>query len=390
MRGGYLWIFVCIPFSKCRVHVLANEVLFSSLTWGVLQEKVLTTPYTNPADGSTEKWQFPVFLQVIQSLLSSITGSMYLYTSTPAGQPVPPIIPTRRIILPLLLVAVCQALAAPIGYAALAHVNYITYTLAKSCKLLPVMFLHITLFRKKYPLYKYLVVLAVTVGVAIFTLHSGKKKKSSSHGGASESGQTAWGMLLLSINLLFDGLTNSTQDWIVSEFKPYRGPQMMCANNMMSSALSGGYLLLSPWLVATGLGRWFGMAEAVGGSGAGELSAALGFMARHPGVWWDVLGFAACGAVGQVFICKFTSITCTLFPFLKIDSSGNQLLTKHNSLYHRQLRLRHPRYRHRHPQDANHDPLRRLVRPQSLRDAVARRRPRLWRDRRGSSDQAPD
>lgn len=238
---------------------------------------------------------------MIQSLLSSVTGSLYLYASTPAGQPVPPIIPTRRIIFPLVLVAVCQALAAPIGYAALAHVNYITYTLAKSCKLLPVMFLHITLFRRKYPLYKYLVVLAVTAGVAVFTLHSGKKK--ASHGGA-ESGQAAWGMLLLGINLLFDGLTNSTQDWIVGAFRPYGGPQMMCANNMMSSALSGGYLLLSPWLVATGLGAWFGMAEAVGGSGAGELGAALGFMARHPGVWRDVLGFAACGAVGQVFICE--------------------------------------------------------------------------------------
>lgn len=240
---------------------------------------------------------------MIQSLLSSVTGSLYLYASTPAGHPVPPIIPTRRIIFPLVLVAVCQALAAPIGYAALAHVNYITYTLAKSCKLLPVMFLHITLFRRKYPLYKYLVVLAVTAGVAVFTLHSGKKK--ASHGGAAaESGQTAWGMLLLGINLLFDGLTNSTQDWIVGAFRPYGGPQMMCANNMMSSALSGGYLLLSPWLVATGLGAWFGMAEAVGGSGAGELGAALGFMARHPGVWRDVLGFAACGAVGQVFICE--------------------------------------------------------------------------------------
>lgn len=231
--------------------------------------------------------------------------------STPTGQSVPAIIPTRRIIFPLLLVAVCQALAAPIGYAALAHVNYITYTLAKSCKLLPVMFLHVTLFRKKYPLYKYLVVLAVTVGVSIFTLHSGKKK---SHGSSSESGQTAWGMLLLSINLLFDGLTNSTQDWIVSEFKPYRGPQMMCANNMMNSALSGAYLLFTPWLVSTKLGEWFGMAEAVGGSG--ELNAALGFMARHPGVWRDVLGFAICGAVGQVFICEYLASLSLLLTFL--------------------------------------------------------------------------
>lgn len=274
----------------------------SFLTWGLLQEKVLTTPYTNPTSGAPEKWKFPVFLQVIQSLFSSISGLCYLWYSTPTGTPLPPIIPNQRIVLPLVLVAVCQALAAPIGYAALAHVNYITYTLAKSCKLLPVMFLHITLFRKKYPLYKYLVVAAVTVGVSIFTLHSGKKKTSSSHGGAVVSGQTAWGMLLLGINLLFDGLTNSTQDWIVGEFRPYGGPQMMCANNMMSSALSGLYLVASPWLVQTPLGEWFGMAEAVGGVGEGELAAALGFMARHPGVWKDVLGFAACGAVGQVFI----------------------------------------------------------------------------------------
>lgn len=276
--------------------------ILNSLTWGVLQEKVLTTPYANPTTGLTEKWKFPVFLQVVQSIFSSITGSLYLYASTPKGQAMPPIIPNQRIILPLMLVAICQALAAPIGYAALAHVNYITYTLAKSCKLLPVMFLHITLFQRKYPLYKYLVVAAVTLGVAIFTLHSGKKKSHSS----SESGQTAWGMFLLSINLLFDGLTNSTQDWIVTEFRPYRGPQMMCANNMMSSALSGLYLVLSPWLVTTQLGAWFGMAEAVGGDQAGELYAALGFMARHPRVWWDVLGFAVCGAVGQVFICEST------------------------------------------------------------------------------------
>lgn len=235
-----------------------------------------------------------------------MAGYIYLRYSTPAGAEVPRIIPTRAIFLPLALVALCQALAAPIGYAALAHVNYITYTLAKSCKLLPVMFVGVLIFRKKHPLHKYLVVLAVTVGVSIFTLHSGKKKSSSS----SVSGQTAWGMLLLGINLLFDGLTNSTQDWIGVEFKPYGPSQMMCANNMMASALSGAYLVLSPWLVQTSLGEWFGMAEAVGGGGEGELFAALGFMARHPGVWWDVLGFAACGAVGQVFICEYL---CFLF-----------------------------------------------------------------------------
>lgn len=328
-----------------------------SISWAWLQEGVTTTPYTN-SDGSTEMWKFPVFLLTVQSILSSITGSLYLWWSTPRGQPVPPIIPTNRMLPSLLLVAFTQALAAPFGMASLAHVNYITFTLAKSCKLLPVMFLHVTLFRRRYPLQKYLIVAAVTAGVAVFTLHSGSKKHSSSKA-ASHSGQTAWGMLLLSINLLFDGLTNSTQDYIVSEFKPYRGPQMMCANNMMSSVLSGAYLLLSPYLVQTALGEWFGMADTT--AGGGELYAALGFLARHPGAWRHVLGFGLCGAVGQVFICKKPSS----FPSLPSPSpSLADIVSRQNSLHRRQLRVRHPGHRHRDPQDAHHDPVRRVLRPQ--------------------------
>ena len=212
----------------------------------------------------------------------------------------PPVIPSRSILPPLLLVAFTNALAAPFGYAALAHIDYITFILAKSCKLLPVMFLHVAVFRKRYPLYKYLVVAAVTCGVAVFTLHSGSKKKA---GGAANTGQTGWGMLLLGINLLFDGLTNSTQDYIFQTFQPYSGPQMMAASNLLGSLVTGGYLLLSPWLAGTGLGEWFGMASAVGNRG-GELKAALEFLARYPEVWRDVLGFAVCGCVGQVFICE--------------------------------------------------------------------------------------
>lgn len=114
------------------------------------------------------------------------------------------------------------------------------------------------------------------------------------------------------MNLLFDGLTNSTQDYIFGAFQPYSGPQMMCANNLMSTAVTAAYLVLSPWLVHTGVGEWLGMDVA---GGAGELEAALAFMRRHPGVWTDVLGFAACGAVGQVFICEFTLSSPIPSPF---------------------------------------------------------------------------
>ncbi|PHH79544.1 hypothetical protein CDD82_2318 [Ophiocordyceps australis] len=274
--------------------VIAVAGIYSSfLTWAYLQEKVTTTPY-GPVD-APERWNFPVFLNTIQSVFAATVGLVYLLVSTPRGASVPPVLPSRHMMGPLALVAMTSSLASPFGYASLAHIDYITFLLAKSCKLLPVMFLHITIFRRRYPLYKYLVVAAVTAGVALFTLHSGRKHKDKAHA----SGNVGWGLLLLSINLLFDGLTNSTQDYIFQTFRPYSGPQMMCANNLMSSLVTGLYLIASPFLVATGVGDWLGMD--VAGS-AGELSAALAFMVRHPAVWKDVMGFAACGAVGQVFI----------------------------------------------------------------------------------------
>ncbi|KAI1128517.1 solute carrier family 35 member B1 [Nemania abortiva] len=280
--------------------VIAVAGIYGSfLTWAYLQEKLTTTPHGPP--GQTERFKYPVFLNTIQSLFAAATGALYLWFSTPKGSSVPPIIPSSRILMPLLLVALTSSLASPFGYASLAHIDYITFLLAKSCKLLPVMFLHITVFRKRYPLYKYMVVAAVTAGVAVFTLHSGKKSKGhgSGSGSAATERNSAWGLLLLGINLLFDGLTNSTQDYIFGAFQPYSGPQMMCANNLMSMAVMATYLVLSPWLVHTGIGEWLGMD--IAGS-AGELEDALAFMARYPGVWSDILGFAACGAIGQVFI----------------------------------------------------------------------------------------
>jgi UDP-galactose transporter B1 len=287
---------------ECRGASLLTKTIMDSLTWAYLQEKLTTTPHGSAA--APERWHFPVFLNTIQSLFAASVGSIYLLLSTPRGSPIPPIIPSRRVLGPLALVAITSSLASPFGYASLAHIDYITFLLAKSCKLLPVMFLHITIFRKRYPLYKYLVVAAVTAGVAVFTLHSGKKSKKSSK---TDEANVVWGLLLLGINLLFDGLTNSTQDYIFQTFRPYSGPQMMCANNMMSTAVTGLYLVASPYLVATGIGEWLGMD--VAGS-AGELTGALDFMRRYPAVWKDVLGFAACGAIGQVFICTFLSCRC--------------------------------------------------------------------------------
>jgi len=312
---------------RCKLHgfkrILKSNCL-NSLTWALLQERLTTTPYGSAT--SPELFKFPVFLNTVQSLCAASIGYLYLRWDAKGSTPAP-IIPNRRILLPLFLVAVTSSLASPFGYASLAHIDYITFILAKSCKLLPVMFLHITLFQKKFPLYQYLVVLAVTSGVAVFTLHAGSAKAHSKPSKASinPDRNSAWGLLLLGINLLFDGLTNTTQDYIFQTYQPYKGPQMMCANNIISTILTFSYLAISPYLVHTGIGEYLGMDLASGGGG--EFAAALGFMARHPAVWYDVLGFAMCGAIGQVFICEslfshanFLELTGTVYTLSTFSS----------------------------------------------------------------------
>jgi len=261
-----------------------------SLTWGVLQEKITTTNYGTEA--RQEKFTYSIVMNTVQAFFAAILG--YFYTlSTRNSSSDKPIFPSTAIVGPLLLVAATSSLSSPFGYASLAYVDYITFILAKSCKLLPVMFLHVTLYRRKYPFYKYAVVALVTLGVAIFTLHQpgGGKKK------GSQSGNSVYGLTLLGINLLLDGLTNSTQDDINAKFKPFSGQQMMCALNVMQTLLMTAFLFLAPYIAESPLGAYVDIPN--------QLEPALEFMQKHPAVLYDVLGFAAAGAIGQLFICKY-------------------------------------------------------------------------------------
>ncbi|KAI9736609.1 MAG: UDP-galactose transporter [Cirrosporium novae-zelandiae] len=283
-EAGFVQLVLCV-----------GGIYASFLTWAALQERITTTPHGDPA--SPEQFTFSVFLNTVQSTLAALSGYLYLlYTRRSSKGTNTSVFPTRSILPPLILVSITSSLASPFGYASLNHVDYITFILAKSCKLLPVMFLHLTIFRKRYPLYKYAVVALVTAGVAIFTLNhppSGKKKSSSLH-----TGNSVWGLFLLGINLLFDGLTNSTQDHIFTAFRPFTGPQMMVAQNLLSTLLQLSYLLLGAFPVPI----LSALLPTTSASAPAELPAALTFLTNYPSVLKDVLLFSLCGAIGQIFI----------------------------------------------------------------------------------------
>lgn len=69
----------------------------------------------------------------------------------------------------------------------------------------------------------------------------------------------------------------------------------MVAQNIIATLLTSTYLLLTPLIPSS-------LLPAMAHGSREELFSALGFLQRHPRVLYDVLGFAACGAVGQLFI----------------------------------------------------------------------------------------
>jgi len=172
-------------------------------------------------------------------------------------------------------VALTNFLASPFGYAALVHISFPTLLLGKSTKLVPVMLMKIVLYRTRYPAYKYITVALITVGVSAFMLLQPMKADKSNT-------SSLWGILLLSVNLLMDGATNSTQDQIFHKFKGINGQHMMLFMNLFASI----YTVL-----------FFATPFAYG-----ELGNAVRFLMEFPQALIDVLIFAMSGGIGQCFI----------------------------------------------------------------------------------------
>ncbi|KAG0313700.1 UDP-galactose transporter [Dissophora globulifera] len=241
------------------------------LTWGYYQEKVSTTPYGQDA----LKFKFFIFLNLIQALFASFIAFIYLrlFQHKHLARP------SKPLTIKYLQVAFIGVIASPFSYAALKHIDYPTMVLTKSCKLIPVMFMNILLYRRKFPLYKYICVALVTIGVSGFMLWAPVDEHKISKKGAVNS--SLYGLFLVVINLTLDGVTNSTQDQIFHAFK-VSGQQMMCFMNLFMSGYMTLWLVFNPWNT--------------------ELASAIAFCQTHPAIIKDIIMFSICGAVGQCFI----------------------------------------------------------------------------------------
>jgi UDP-galactose transporter B1 len=155
---------------------------------------------------------------------------------------------------------------------ALRYVSYPVQALAKSCKMVPVM-LGNALVGVKYRWHEYLIVLTITAGIALSQQSGGK--------GVKEN--TWFGMVLLFISLVLDGITGSHQHLFDREYK-------LSTHDLMLGMNAFALLYTSIALVFTGEG-----------------SRGLEYVISHPWLQQDIFLFGLASALGQNFI--FYTIT---------------------------------------------------------------------------------
>ncbi|KAJ2684574.1 UDP-galactose transporter [Coemansia sp. RSA 1285] len=254
------------------------------LSWSTLQERVTSAEYGE----DRQRFRFTIVLNTMQAIVASVVG--YLYVRVVQRKPM--VHMTSHRWKRFFQVAFLSSTGSPFGYMALRYINYPTMTLAKTCKMVPVMAMNKLLYNRHYPTYKYAVVAMVTAGVSAFMLF-----KSNTKGGTSklEAVENSFhGLFLVLINLAIDGAVNSTQDQVFAEDPEISGQHMMCMMNACST------ILMCVWLLNP-----FNP----------ELSSALAFLNTHPRAMVDIGMFAFCGAMGQCFVfytlAKFGSLTLT-------------------------------------------------------------------------------
>merc|ERR1719228_2799459 len=195
---------------------------------------------------------------------------------------------------------------------ALSWVNYPTQVIGKSCKPIPVMVLGVLVGRKSYPLLKYMFILMIVGGVALFMY---KDKATKTSAGTTDS-LIGGGEVLLLVSLTCDGLTGAVQERMKLEHRTKSGHMMMAMNKW-----SVGYLAVA--LAFTGEGLEF-----------------IGLIQRHPAVLWDLATFSVASALGQFFIflcvsdfgplpCSIITTTRKFFTVLaSVIFFGNSLVTR--------------------------------------------------------------
>ncbi|XP_052514023.1 solute carrier family 35 member B1 isoform X1 [Budorcas taxicolor] len=283
---------------RLRLPLCFLGVFVCYFYYGILQEKITRGKYGEGA--KQETFTFALTLVFIQCVVNAVFAKILIQVFDTAR-----VDRTRSWLYAACSVSYLGAMVS--SNSALQFVNYPTQVkpqggvragsevqkdervflqvLGKSCKPIPVMLLGVTLLKKKYPMAKYLCVLLIVAGVALF-MYKPKKVV------GIEEHTIGYGELLLLLSLTLDGLTGVSQDHMRAHYQTGSN-HMMLNINLWSTLLLGAGILFT-----------------------GELWEFLSFAERYPTIIYNILLFGLTSALGQSFIFMtvvyFGPLTCSI------------------------------------------------------------------------------
>ncbi|KRZ74201.1 60S ribosomal protein L15 [Trichinella papuae] len=240
------------------------------ITWGVLQEKVMTQNYIRRNSAlsnvrSVDRFQDSEFLVFFNRLVAFlISTAVFLLTKPDAV--IAPLYEFSYASLANILSSWCQ-------YEALKFISFPAQVLFKCSKVVPVMLMGKVVQRKIYTRHDYACALMIAIGVSLFMLFGGKHSST-----RSTDSVTVSGIALMIGYLVFDSFTSNWQNVLFDKYK-ISSLQMMSGVNMFSCILTLISLIRQ-----------------------GRLFSSFRFITQHYNFGEDLLLSSLCGAVGQFFI----------------------------------------------------------------------------------------
>lgn len=260
--------------------VCAVGIYSSFLTWALVQEPLNTKVWSN----SKSRFQAPAIIAITQATVAMLVGIAYITWKNSKYKPMAFILDHKK---ELALISFTQSASTPLATYSLQYVDYLTYMLAKSCKMMPVLLVHLLLYRTSIPKHMKLVAVLVSIGVAIFTLGGSNKKV---HNDKVVDQLSVGGFALLSLSLFLDGITNATQDKML---KANRSKE----NAVNEKSITGAHLMfaLNLFIIIWNIAYLALIDDS-------QLTNVKSVMTLDPEIFYYLVTYAVCGALGQCFI----------------------------------------------------------------------------------------
>jgi adenosine 3'-phospho 5'-phosphosulfate transporter B2 len=240
------------------------------VTWGVLQERMLTRRYPR-FTGEFFTYSYAlVFTSRFWTLIMSGFLMLYLKPRTSSS----------TIIYEYSFPSISNMLSSWCQYEALRYVSFPAVTLFKSFKLAPVMAMGKFLGNKQYPQYDYWVAFCIGIGITMFMTSTDDLQVGFGYNIYAQEASATWtGIMLLGLFLFFDSFTSQWQSRMFQRHRDLSMVELMFATSAFSSLLSLITLIHSD-----------------------ELTPALDFVYRHSEIHLHFFLFSICATIGQLLI----------------------------------------------------------------------------------------